>query len=149
MYDRIPEEIATAVRPGPRLLVRVGVFLLVVPPFPNCPSELSPQHETWPVSRMAQVWYSPDEIATAVRPVPRLLVSVGIDLSDVPPVPNWPLTPSPQHATSPLSRIAQVCAAPEEIATAVRPMPRLLVRVGVPLLDVSPLPNWPLEPSPA
>ena len=97
---------------------------------------------------MAQVWYSPDEIATAVRPVPRLLVSVGVDLSDVPPLPNWPLTPSPQHDTSPLSRIAQVCAAPEEIATAVRPMPRLLVRVGVPLLDVSPLPNWPLEPRP-
>ena len=28
--------------------------------------------------------------ATAVRPVPRLLVSVGVDLSDVAPLPNWP-----------------------------------------------------------
>ena len=34
--------------------------------------------------------YPPEESATAVRPVPRLLVSVGVDLSDVPPLPNWP-----------------------------------------------------------
>ena len=27
---------------------------------------------------------------TAVRPVPKLLVSVGVDLSDVAPLPNWP-----------------------------------------------------------
>ena len=49
-----------------------------------------PQHDTAPLSRMAQVWYSPEESATAVRPVPRLLVSVGVVLSDVPPLPNWP-----------------------------------------------------------
>ena len=32
---------------------------------------------------MAQVWVAPEESATAVRPVPRLLVSVGVVLSDV------------------------------------------------------------------
>ena len=92
---------------------------------------------------MAQVWEPPEESATAVRPVPRLLVSVGVDLSDVPPLPNRPLFPRPQHDTSPLSRMVQVWRCPEESATAVRPVPRLLVSVGVFLLDVPPLPNWP------
>ena len=49
-----------------------------------------PQHDTAPLSRMAQVWEPPEESATAVRPVPRLLVSVGVVLVDVPPLPNWP-----------------------------------------------------------
>ena len=50
---------------------------------------------------MAQVWESPEESATAVRPVPRLLVSVGVDLSDVAPLPNRPQAPSPpaRHST--------------------------------------------------
>ena len=63
---------------------------------------------------------SPEESATAVRPVPRLLVSVGVKLLDVPPLPNWPLYPDPQHDTAPLSRMAQVWEFPEESATAVR-----------------------------
>ena len=92
---------------------------------------------------MAQVWVYPEESATAVRPVPRLLVSVGVPLLDVSPLPNWPSDPSPQHDTSPLSRMAQVWTSPEESATAVRPVPRLLVSVGVDLSDVAPLPNWP------
>ena len=46
------------------------------------------------------MWEAPEESATAVRPVPRLLVSVGVDLSDVPPLPNWPYIPSPaRHST--------------------------------------------------
>ena len=103
-----PEESATAVRPVPRLLVSVGVVLSDVAPLPNAPSPPYPQHDTAPLSRMAQVWDDPEESATAVRPVPRLLVSVGVVLSDVPPLPNWPLYPSPQHDTAPLSRMAQV-----------------------------------------
>ena len=89
------------------------------------------------------MWVYPEESATAVRPVPRLLVSVGVPLLDVSPLPNWPSDPSPQHDTSPLSRMAQVWTSPEESATAVRPVPRLLVSVGVDLSDVAPLPNWP------
>ena len=80
-------------------------------------------------------------MATAVRPIPRLLVGVGVVLSDVPPLPNWPLPPSPQHETEPSSRIAQVCQTPEDMDTAVRPIPRLLVGLGVVLSDVAPLPN--------
>ena len=117
-------------------------------PHPNCPSIFSPQQDTSPLSRMAQVWNLPAESATAVRPVPRLLVSVGVDLSDVPPLPNCPLLFSPQHDTSPLSRIAQVWPTPNPSATAVRPVPRLLVRVGEGLLAVPPLPNIPLLPGP-
>ena len=107
-----------------------------------------PQHDTAPLSRMAQVWAPPEESATAVRPVPRLLVSVGVVLLDVPPLPNWPSVPYPQHDTAPLSRMAQVWASPEEIATAVRPVPRLLVSVGEFLSDVPPLPSCPLTPLP-
>ena len=81
---------------------------------------------------MAQVWSSPADIATAVRPAPRLLVSVGAGrVLGTPPLPNCPLCPSPQHETDPLSRMAQAWPPPTEIATAVRPIPSLLVRVGV------------------
>ena len=143
-----PEESATAVRPVPRLLVSVGVVLSDVPPLPNRPRAPDPQHDTAPLSRMAQVWTLPEESATAVRPVPRLLVSVGVVLLNVPPLPNWPSPARPQHDTLPLSRMAQVWYCPDESATAVRPVPRLLVSVGEFLFDVPPLPNWPKVPSP-
>ena len=48
---------------------------------------------------MAQVCDCPEERATAVRPVPRLLVKVGVVLSDVPPLPSWPSLPVPQQET--------------------------------------------------
>jgi hypothetical protein len=79
---------------------------------------------------MAQVWIAPEERDTAVRPVPRLLVKVGVNLFDMAPLPSLPLLPLPQQETEPLSRMAQVCSAPEERATAVRPVPRLLVKIG-------------------
>ena len=72
------------------LLVSVGVLESVVPLLPNCPDMLRPQQETEPLSRTAQVWSVPDEMATAVRPLPRLPVSVGVEASLVPPFPNWP-----------------------------------------------------------
>ena len=62
----------------------------------------------------------PEERATAVRPAPRLLVGVGVFALDVPPLPNWPLFPSPQHETVPSSRIAQVCRYPEERVVSVK-----------------------------
>jgi hypothetical protein len=64
---------------------------------------------------MAQVWPLPADMATAVRPGPRLLVKVGVSESDVPPLPNLPLLPDPQQATEPLSTIAQVWKYPAEI----------------------------------
>ena len=83
-----PEESATAVRPVPRLLVECGCVFVR----PSSITQLSvkpyPQHDTEPLSRMAQVWDPPEERATAVRPAPRLLVRVGVVLSDVPPLPN-------------------------------------------------------------
>ena len=69
---------------------------------------------------MAQVCSFPEESATAVRPGPRLLVRVGVSLLDVPPLPNWPPIPSPQHDTAPLSRMAQVCPFPEESVVPVK-----------------------------
>ena len=48
-------------------------------------------------------------MATAVRPVPKLDVSVGVFRGAVAPSPSWPTLPSPQQLTEPLSRIAQVC----------------------------------------
>ena len=96
------------VRPAPRLLVVVGVGESNVTPLPNCPSDPSPQHETEPSSRIAQVCRYPEEMAAAVRPIRRLLVGIGVSASDVPPLPNWQLPPYPQHETEPSSRIAQV-----------------------------------------
>ena len=95
--------------------------------FHRCPigRNIRPQHDTAPLSRMAQVWRVPEESATAVRPGPRLLVSVGVDLSDVAPLPNWPLTPRPQHETSPLSRMTQVCIFPAESVVSVKMRPFL------------------------
>ena len=90
----------------------------------------------------------PEESATAVRPVPRLLVSVGIDLSDVAPLPNWPWFGSPARHSTVVKDGAGVVP-PEESATAVRPVPRLLVSVGVVLSDVPPLPNGRRSLSPA
>ena len=55
---RRPAETATAVRPVPRLMaVDEGalVFVLVLPPSPNCPLPSLPQHFRSPLSRMAQV----------------------------------------------------------------------------------------------
>jgi hypothetical protein len=80
---------------------------------------------------MAQVWYSPAEIATAVLPAPRLAVWVGVERSVVVPSPSRPWPLSPQQATEPSSRRAQVCSPPVETATAVLPAPRLAVWVGV------------------
>jgi hypothetical protein len=128
--------------------VGVGKFWFDVPPLPNRPTDPTPQQDVAPLSRMAQVWANPEAIAIAVRPVPRLLVRVGVFLSDVSPLPNLPPPPLPQHETSPLSRMAQVWYIPEDIATAVRPVPRLLVSVGEVCCDVPPLPNCPLVPSP-
>ena len=142
----LPEPLLSPVEESQVLLPETEtgeVWPALDPLSPNCPLPSAPQHIAEPLSRMAQVWEAPEESATAVRPVPRLLVSVGVDLTDVCPLPNWPEFPRPQHDTAPLSRMAQVWEAPVESATAVRPVPRLLVSVGVDLSDVAPLPNWP------
>ena len=61
------------------------ICLNEVYPSPSCQPKFEPQHFADPLSRMAQVWISPDEMATAVLPIPRLLVRVGVSLSEVPP----------------------------------------------------------------
>ena len=98
----------------------VGVDLSDVAPLPNWPEDPYPQHDTSPLSRMAQVWEDPEESATAVRPVPRLLVGVGVVLVDVPPLPNRPSDPRPQHETEPLSRMTHVWENPEESVVSVK-----------------------------
>ena len=56
------------------------------------------------------MWYAPAATATAVRPVPRsIAVDEGALVSVLlPPSPNCPMSPIPQHFRSPLSRMAQV-----------------------------------------
>ena len=62
----------------------------------------------------------------------------------LPPSPNCPLSSPPQHFRSPLSRMAQVCSAPTETATAVRPVPRLIaVDEGALVFVLVPSPNCP------
>ena len=67
---------------------------------------VTPTGLTFPSSRIAQVWEPPEEIATAVRFAPRLLVKVGVFLFAVPPLPRWPLLPYPQQETEPSSRMS-------------------------------------------
>ena len=90
---------------------------------------------------MAQVLEAVDEIATAVRPFPRLDVGVGVCRSVEVPSPSLPALFDPQQDTKPLSRIAQVVESSTEIATAVRPFPRPLIRVGVCRSVVVPSPS--------
>ena len=146
-----PADIATAVLPVPKLDVGVGVFMPAVPS-PIC----LPQQLTDPSSRMAQVYSFPAVIATAVLPVPKLDVGVGVGLiAIVVPSPSCPTssTPNivvasfpPQQLTDPSSRMTHVCFPPADIATAVLPVPKLHVGVGVHFsLVVSPPPSWPFS----
>lgn len=41
----------------------------------------------------------------------------GDDCADVPPLPNWPAMPSPQHFTAPVASAAHECFAPSAIST--------------------------------
>ena len=59
------------------------------PPFPNCPSESSPQHLTEPSSSNAHTVLKAVARATAVRPEPRELMVAGVfSLEDVKPRPS-------------------------------------------------------------
>ena len=90
----------------------------------------------------------------AVRSTPRLPVRVGVSFAagseTILPSPSWPELPLPQQETEPLSRIAQECLYPREIPTAVRFVPRLLVKVGLFLFGYveEPCPSLPCRPSP-
>ena len=122
-----PADTATAVRPVPR---SIGVdegdkTLLVAAPLPNCPLRSFPQHFRSPLSRMAHVNHPPAETATAVRPVPRSTEAGECTATSlVPPSPTCPLESRPQHFSSPLSRMTQVCSYPADTARAVRPVYR-------------------------
>ena len=99
---------ATAVRPIPKPSVAIGSGSSPSSPLPNWPESPLPQHETEPSSRIAHVKVYPEERATAVRPVSRLIVGVGVVSSNPPPLPNWPKLFAPQHEIEPSSRMAQV-----------------------------------------
>ena len=108
-----PAATATAVRPVPRsIAVDEGALVFALrPPSPNCPKLSRPQHFRSPLSRMAQVCSCVACTAMAVRPVPR---SIAVDEGALvfvllPPSPNCPWLSDPQHFSSPLSRMAQVC----------------------------------------
>ena len=60
----------------------------------------------------------------AFLPKGKETMSLGTELLVEDPSPNWPLVPSPQQVTEPLSSKAQVCVDPAERAVAVRPGPK-------------------------
>ena len=134
-----PEESATAVRPVPRLLVSVGVVLVDVPPLPNWPSDLRLPSTTQHRCRGWRRCGSLRKRALLLwRPVPKaagerrawfcqmfLHYPIGRDLR----IPS-----TTQHRCRGWRRCGK---APEESATAVRPVPRLLVSVGVVLVRCS------------
>ena len=62
----LPAAAATAVFPGGRFTNAAGSLVPVVVPKPSSPSELSPQHQIEALSRIAQVWRSPEVMETAV-----------------------------------------------------------------------------------
>jgi hypothetical protein len=102
-------------------------------PYPRRPLPPKPQQRSVPSSRSAQVCEKPTVMARAVRPGPRLTggtlagVSPAVSpIESVPSLPRRPLPPKPQQRTAPVSRMAQVCASPAEMATALRPGPRAM-----------------------
>jgi hypothetical protein len=93
---------------------------------------------------MAQVWLSPVVMFVAVRPVPRLIGSLGefVFVPNPPvPFPSWPQKLFPQQVTVLLSRMAQVWLLSAVIAVAVRPVPRLMGAPGVVVSVLLPLPS--------
>jgi hypothetical protein len=85
-------------------------------------------------------------MTTAYRPdANEPLTAVGKDLSEVEPVPNFPLVPSPQHLIESSSSMAQKWYSPPVMALAVRPEPKLIADDGGLLKSEfePPLPNCP------
>jgi hypothetical protein len=106
-------------------------------PTPNFPSAPFPKHFTAAVFNNTQVCAPPADIAVAFTPVPKLIGNNASPISPgssprsfVPPVPNRPFPPDPQHFTVALSSTAHVCISPAEMATAVRPVPKTIVGVA-------------------
>jgi hypothetical protein len=106
-------------------------------PFPNCPTQPSPQHTAEPSATLAHVWRSPAAIAVApVTP----LTATGVDESVRVPFPNCPAPLNPQHVTAPPVTIAHVWKYPT--VTAVAPV-RPVTATSVDEAMVVPFPNCP------
>ena len=79
--EPLPEPLLSPVEESQVLLPATKTGMLEMPGLPEPPSPnnppSAPQHFASPLSRIAQVWSSPVEIATAVRPVPR---SMAVEL---------------------------------------------------------------------
>jgi hypothetical protein len=84
--------------------------------YPISFAESPPQHLTLDADTIAHVAYLVAAIAvTAVTP--ERFTDTGV-LLDVPPSPNWPRVPSPQHFIAPPATSAHVCESPETIDVA-------------------------------
>ena len=164
-----PATTARTLRPVPREMAESaspsssGWFPSVaVSPVPRRPLAPLPQHLVLALSSTTQVCEAPALIATAVRPKPsgtatsaEPISPASLPMSSSAPLPSRPVAPTPQHTTSFVSRIAQVCAAPALIAFAVRPAPRSIDASDVPISPgssprefSSPVPRRPLAPEP-
>ena len=95
-------------------------------------------------SKITQKWNSPPVMAVAVRPVPRLIGDEGGLFKFVwglPPSPSAPQLSLPQHLTEPSSSRAQTVLKAVAKETAVRPVPRVLMVVGVLVFENEPIPS--------
>ena len=134
----------------------MGVKLLAITPWPNCPELPFPQHLTFlPVVR-AQVWESPELMAViplrAAVSVELACTSTGVELMAVAPWPNCPENPFPQHLTFlPVVR-AQAWESPELMAVislrAEESVELACTFTGVEPLSTPLLPNRPELPAP-
>jgi len=131
-------------------------------PLPSRPLAPLPQHFVVALSSTAQVWLAPAAREAAERPTPNGTATklapispASLPMSASDPVPKRPVAPVPQHTTSFVSRITQVCDAPAEIAFALRPLPKSTLGRFAPISLGSspresslPLPSRPLLPAP-
>src|SRR3954464_1039300 len=93
-------------------VTRTGCVASDVPPFPNCPYVLRPQHHASPSSATAQVCTAPAAIETKCSSLRTL---TGVVRGAVVPSPSSPLAFLPQQYASPASVTPQACALPAVI----------------------------------
>ena len=145
----VPAEIAVNFEPvRPAVETATGTLLSVVELLPNWPYVLPPQHQAEPLSRRAQVWTLPAEMAVNFEPDrPVVDTAMGTLLSVVTPLSPSPVDREPQHQAEPSSRKPQACsppapAWPTETAVNAEPVrPAVETATGTLLSVVELLPN--------
>src|SRR5215472_2926726 len=96
-----PARIALIVVPA-GMWTFTGVARKWVVPSPSSPDALEPQASTWPVLVKARVWKQPARTDVTLVPAGSLTLTGTVLVCPV-PLPSWPLPPSPQARSVPLT----------------------------------------------